>query len=113
MKLQTSNVGGVTVIAIVGDINADSVGRLNTAVLSAFSAEARDFVIDLGKATSIDSAGLEALTALHRQCEEQLGMVRLAAANVTVRKILEITRLDRQFTLHDDVEDAVGSFAAA
>ena len=111
MKLQSSTVRGVTLLAPAGDLNADSVGRFHSAVNAATASEGRDFLIDLSGTTGMDSAGLEALTALLRKCEEQLGMVRLAAPNATVRKILEMTRLDRQFTIHDDVEDALGAFA--
>jgi anti-anti-sigma factor len=111
MRLTTSRKNDITVLTVAGEFNVDSVRKFNDAVGEAMSEQYRDFVVDLAGVTTIDSAGLEALTALQRQCEEQLGMVRFSSPDGTLRKILEITRLDQNLTLHETVEDAMSSFA--
>ena len=113
MKLEISLQGDVTVLTVSGEFNVDSVARFNEAVADALASQRRDFVVDLEKVTAIDSAGLEALTAMQRQCEDQLGIARLCGVDATIRKILEITRLDKLFTLCDSAEDALASFAQA
>lgn len=110
MKLQTSVKDEVTLMTISGELNTDSVRRFKEIVTEAFANQRRDFVVDLAGITSIDSAGLEALTALQRECDEQLGMVRFCGADETTSKIFEITRLDKLFALHSGVEEALGTF---
>ena len=110
MKLTTSLRGDVTVLAVSGELNADTVNRLNKAVAEAFASQHRDFIVDLGEVTNVDSTGLEALTALQRQCDDQLGMVRFCGADETLQKIFEITRLTKQFALSGDVDEALSAF---
>ena len=111
MKLTSSRQDEVTVLAVSGEFTADSVRQFNESVAQTMARQARDFVVHLAEVTSIDSAGLEALTALQRQCEEQLGMVRFCGPDETLRKLFEITRLDQRFALHETVEEALASFA--
>ena len=111
MKLETAVQGDVTVLAVFGALNADSASRFNQAVAETLARQRRDFVVDLAGMTTIDSTGLEALTAVQRQCEEQLGMVRISGADATVRKVLEITRLDGLLTLSRSTQEALASFA--
>ena len=109
MKLDSSPEGDVTVMQIGGEFNADAANRFHKAIEEAMSENRRDFVIDLAKVTSIDSAGLELLTALQRRCDEELGMIRIAGADEETRKIFEITRLDQRFELHETIEQACAS----
>jgi anti-anti-sigma factor len=59
--------------------------------------------------TRIDSRGLESLTSLHRQCDEELGLMRICGVDETTRKIMEMTRLDQEFVLYRNVEEATAS----
>ncbi len=111
MNVTTRQEGDVTVLEIAGELTHESVPRFTEAATRAFDAGRRDFVVDLRRAEAIDSAGLEAFTALQRRCEEQLGMVRFCGPDATLRKILELTRLDRSLTIQDEMEEALASFA--
>ena len=111
MKVQSSLRDDVAILNVSGELNADSVSKFNEAVIQAREHELRDFIVDVREVTAIDSAGLEALSALQRQCEEQLGMVRFCGADETLHKIFEITRLDKRFFTHDSIEEALTSFA--
>jgi anti-anti-sigma factor len=110
MKLQSTVNGDITVISLAGELNVDSAGKLTETVRTAFREQRRDFVLDLQQLSGIDSAGLEAITALQRECDEQLGMLHLCSVDPTLQKIFEITRLDRQLSLYPNLEEAVGSF---
>jgi anti-sigma B factor antagonist len=109
MKLDTKAEGDVTVMRIAGEFNSDAMSRFNKAIDDALSANRRDFVIDLEKVTSIDSTGLELMTALQRRCVEELGMVRVSGADEEMRKVFEITRIDQQIELYDTIEQAYES----
>ena len=111
MNITATQQGDVTVLEISGELVCDSVPRFTEAIASAVSAGRRDFIIDLRRLEGIDSMGLEAFTALQRQCEEQLGMVRFCGPDATLRKIFELTRLDRSLVVHEKIEEALASFA--
>ena len=111
MKVATTQNGDVTVLEVSGEFTWDFASRFAETIDRAFADGRRDFVVDLGGVEAIDSAGLEALTALQRRCEEHLGMVRFCGPRSDLRKILELTRLDRSLTVHEEVEEALASFA--
>ncbi|GMU24927.1 MAG: hypothetical protein AMXMBFR13_49980 [Phycisphaerae bacterium] len=110
MRITTDTQGDVTVLTVSGELNHDSAGKFGEACRAELGQGRRDFAVDLSAVTTIDSAGLEALTALQRECEEQLGMVRLCGARDNVRKILEMTRLDRVLPVHEGLEETLSSF---
>ncbi len=113
MKVQTDIRDDVVILHVAGELNADSVGKFKEAVAQAREQAARDFIVELSEVTSADSAGLECLVRLQQECEEQLGMVQFCGADQTLSKIFEMTRLDKRFALHTDVEAAMSSFAPA
>ena len=57
----------------------------------------------------VDSAGLETLLWIIDEAAEHGGQVRLVSPDMTVSKILEISRLDRRFNIHDSIESAAKS----
>ena len=67
-------------------------------------------MVDLEKVPFVDSAAMETLLALRNAVQEKLGLVKLAAPDENVRKILQLTRLDQQFETFSDIIEAVKSF---
>lgn len=110
MNLATSKQGDVTVVTLAGELTHECAARFRDTVTRALQQGSRDFIIDLKALEGIDSAGLEAFTAFQRECEEQLGIVRFCAAAPALRKVFELTRLDRTFEVHDRIEEALASF---
>jgi anti-sigma B factor antagonist len=68
-------------------------------------------VLDLNKVTFIDSKGLEYLLWLRDYCCESSCSLKLAALNENCAKILEITRLEKDFDSYGELADAVKSLA--
>ncbi|MHC4064719.1 MAG: STAS domain-containing protein [Planctomycetota bacterium] len=89
--------GEVNVLTVEGELVAETVGQFQRLVEQCRKRDRRDFVVDLHATRTLDSAGLEALTALQQECEERLGLLKLCGLNATVRKILEMTRLEHRF----------------
>jgi len=113
MKLTMKTEDDLTILNISGELNADTVEKFNQAVLDAFAAKRCDFIVNMEGLTIIDSKGLEAFTALVRQAEEQLGMVKFCGANQTLQKVFEITRLDKQLCLYENIEESLASFSTS
>lgn len=67
-------------------------------------------VLDMSNVEFLDSSGLGALVAAMKH----LGANRpleLAALSKNVKKVFQLTRMDKVFTLHDRVSDAIEEFA--
>ncbi len=109
MKLSYEDHDTITVLTISGDLAADHVETLRRSCLDRFLAGIRDVVLHMEHLQAIDSAGLESLLWIVDQAAERGGQLRLVNPDPTIRKILEITRLERRFDIHDTIESAAKS----
>jgi anti-anti-sigma factor len=109
MKLSYEDHGAITVLTISGDLTADQVEPFRRSCLDRFTAGVRDIVLDLEFLTFVDSAGLEALLWIIDEASQRSGQLRLVKPDPTVSKILEISRLDRRFNIHESIESAAKS----
>ena len=100
------------VLAIEGDIDL----HVSPAITEAFNAMIKKkperIVIDLSRATYIDSAGVAALMLAKQEVEAYGGKFFLSGVQETIRLILETTRLDRIFWIFPDVDAALAAHAA-
>lgn len=75
--------------------------------------EEKQIVLDMKAVDFVDSAGLGGLISVLRNQLTRSGDVRLAGLSDRVAVLLEVTRLDRVFTIFPDVDHAVASYATA
>jgi anti-sigma B factor antagonist len=106
VKLSYEDHGAVTVITISGELTADQADAFRRSVSERFNAGARDVVLNVEHLALVDSAGLELLLWLLDEVADRNGQVRLVKPDDIVRKILELTRLDRRFSIHATLESA-------
>ena len=71
--------------------------------------ERDNIVLDMDNTEILDSAGLSSLLAVQDVFRDRGGQLKISATNTANRKILEITRLDRQIEVFQSVIDAVKS----
>ena len=109
MKLSYEDHDAVTVLTLSGELSADQTGAFQRACQERFAADIRDVVLDIEHLTFVDSAGLESLLWLVDETSARGGQVRLVNPDQTTMKILEITRLDRRFEIHETLESAAKS----
>jgi anti-sigma B factor antagonist len=69
-------------------------------------------VIDLSRASYIDSAGMAALIVAMQEVEAYGGKFFLAGLQETLRSIFQTSRLDRIFRIFPDVDAALAASAA-
>jgi anti-anti-sigma factor len=108
MHLPSEIFGNVIVVHAPEELNEDHVANFASYFASL---ERNQVVLDLDGNELLDSAGLEALMASRDALFEQGGDLKIATTIKANRKILEITRLDRQLEIFESVIDAVKSFA--
>ena len=109
MKITCEDHDQITIVGLSGDLTADDVQAFCAAVEQRLAKDTRDFVVDLTETEFIDSAALEALLWVQGQADERLGQVRLIGPTENVRTILRLTRLDKLFDAHADVDEALKS----
>lgn len=109
MKLSYEDHDRITVVKVSGELTADQADSFRRACQDRFDSGTRDVVLDLSYLTLIDSAGLELMLWLLDEVSDRRGHIRLVKPDEAVRKILEITRLDRRFDIHATIESAAKS----
>jgi anti-sigma B factor antagonist len=109
VKLSYEDHGEVSVLTVSGDLTSDQVDALRRACQERWQAGVRHLVLDLEYMTFVDSAGLEALLWIVDEGGERGGQFRLVRPDETIRKILEITRLEKRFDVHETIESAAKS----
>ncbi|HNP69467.1 MAG TPA: WecB/TagA/CpsF family glycosyltransferase [Kouleothrix sp.] len=90
-------------------------GRMDTSNYASFVERAEEalsitpfLVVDLSRATFLDSTAMGALVALANRARAAGGALRLASVPPDLFRILSLIRLDHFFDIYDDVETAMG-----
>ena len=108
MNITAESYGHAVVLNMKGELAEDALSAVRRELQHQLSGkDVVDVVLNLEKVAFIDSAGLEFLLDLQEKLSEKFGQVRLAKPDENVRKILEITRLERDFEIHEDIAEAV------
>jgi anti-sigma B factor antagonist len=97
------------VLAIEGDIDLHVSPAVKEALNAMIKKKPERIVIDLSRATYIDSAGVAALMVAKQEVEEYGGKFFLSGVQETIRLILETSRLDRIFWIFPDVDAALAA----
>jgi anti-anti-sigma factor len=91
-EIQVVSEGGVSTVAVSGDLDLATVGEFDTALRDQLARQ--PVRLDLARLTFLDSAGIHALDAVVRDLEPNGWQLRIAPAlQDAVRQILEITSM--------------------
>jgi anti-sigma B factor antagonist len=91
--------GASTVLVPRGEIDLDTAPALREALVAAIGDGAR-IIVDLEAVSFIDSVGLGMLVSGLKRARSQGGDLELVCTSQAILKPLEITGLDRVFTIH-------------
>ena len=108
MKHRIAQSGKAIVVSLEGDVDLQSSPDARGILLEAVERSAR-VVVDLSAVSYIDSSGIAALVeALQRSRQRKDGAaLALAAVSDPVLRVLMLARLDRVFTIHPTLAEAV------
>src|SRR5207249_9964562 len=99
------------VLALEGDIDLHVSPVVAEALNAMIKKKPERIVIDLSRATYIDSAGVAALILAMQDVEAYGGKFFLSGVQETIRLILETSGLDRIFWIFPDVDAALAARA--
>lgn len=108
-SLDRSDVDGWVVLTVTGEVDMATAPTLRQHLADLVAAGVTRLVIDLGPTTFLDSTGLGAIVMVLKRVRAHDGQVRLVATSASIRKVFEITSLDRVIDIHPSVDAAVAA----
>jgi anti-sigma B factor antagonist len=96
----------VAVIRVDGRLNMVTAGQLKDTVTQAVEDGRQRLVVDLTKATFMDSSGLGALIGALKVARQAGGDLRIAGANEQVLMVLQLSNMDRILRPYETPESA-------
>jgi anti-anti-sigma factor len=104
---------GVRVVGVVGELDVSNVGALEDAARG-LSNEALGVVVDLSRATYIDSATIGVLFGLRRRLNRRGQVLRvICAPGSGAWRVLELTGFDRHLHPGEDRDSAIAAIHEA
>jgi anti-anti-sigma factor len=105
---EVEHVADAAVVSVAGDVDLHSAPILRDILTALADAEARTIVLDLSDATFLDSMALGVILAAQKRLAADNGGLELVVSTPDIRRIFEITMLDRMFDLHESRAAALG-----
>jgi anti-sigma B factor antagonist len=97
---------GATVVALAGELDLYNAEDVRAALLECCNEEPTILVLDLSEVTFIDSTALGVLIEARSRLADRGGF-RLASPGLETRRALEVSGLDRHFSVYETVSDAL------
>ena len=100
------------VIELGGEVDLYTAPEFKERLVQVIEDGKKNLVVDLSKATFIDSTTLGVLVGGVKRLRPSGGSLALVCTDQNISKIFEITGLDRVFPIHGSREEALQSVAA-
>ncbi|HZS31727.1 MAG TPA: STAS domain-containing protein [Gaiellaceae bacterium] len=97
---------GAVVVSLTGELDLYNAEDVRAALLECCAEEPPVLVVDLAEVNFIDSTALGVLIEARSRMTDRGGF-RLAAPGLETRRALEVSGLDRHFSVHDTVDAAL------
>jgi anti-sigma B factor antagonist len=101
----------VAVIALSGEVDIYTAPQFKERMLELLDGGVTNLVIDLSQVSFIDSTALGVLIGGVRRVNSAGGTMALVVVSRPVQRVLNITGLDRVFTIHETREAALAALA--
>jgi anti-sigma B factor antagonist len=105
--------GDIVLLAVRGEADLHVAGELGDRLSIALDGGASSIVLDLTEVTFVDSMTLGTLVANAKRARANGGELRLVVTGSPIRRILEVTLLDRVFPIDETREQALAAAASA
>jgi anti-sigma B factor antagonist len=106
MKHEVIKKQGASIVVLKGDVDLESSPAAREILLKTVD-DAGRVLVDLSSVTYIDSSGVASLVEALQASKRNGGRFALVAASEPTRRVLELARLDKVFTLYATVEEGI------
>jgi len=104
--------GGIGVVELIGEVDVYSASQAKQTMHELVDAGANHLLVDLGSTDYLDSTAMGVLVGVLKKVAEKGGSVRLVRLRPRIRRLFEITRLDRVLPIFESEEDALAELAS-
>jgi anti-sigma B factor antagonist len=109
-RLATADLGnGVFSVSVAGEVDLATAPELKEALAGVIDSGAQAVLVDLSQTRFIDSTTLGVLMGAVKRLRPDGGELAIACHDQNIRKIFEITLLDRVFNIYDSTEAGIAS----
>jgi anti-sigma B factor antagonist len=110
LELEVDEKAGWHVLIVRGEVDVTTTPRVRAQLIALLSEGEPQLVVDLEGVRFLDSSGLGALVAGLKLARSRSGELRIVCEHQrSVRKVLEVTGLERVLDRYDSVEAAVAA----
>jgi len=110
MNLNLETINGFNVLTIADErIDAHNSVEFKTYLLHLVDSGLTNIIVQLEHVRFIDSSGLGALLAAHKQMLAKSGQFSLAEIQPQVLSMFELTRLNRVFDIYADINEVLSA----
>ena len=102
---------GAGVVTVSGEVDMYTAPQLKQCLLDLVDGGAKKIVVDLSAVTFIDSTALGVLIGGVRRLHGAGGAMALVVTGRAVLRVLSITGLDRVFSIHATLDEALAALA--
>lgn len=94
-------------VSVAGEVDLYTAPELKRELADVVDLGADTVVVDLSETTFIDSTTLGVLIGAMKRLRSRDGELSLVCSNANIRKIFELTLLDRAFTIYETQAEAL------
>ena len=105
-EARTQRVGEATIVALLGDLDIAAEADA-TAAFEAATGDGGVLVADLRELAFLDSTGVRVLLTADLHAKDKGVRFGVARGDGTVRRLLEVTRIDQRFPVVDDPAELI------
>ena len=111
MKASSRNVDGVEIISLQGKITIGSGdSQLREVITNAVNNGKNKILLDMSGVTTIDSSGIGELVGSYTTVTNRGGKLKLLHLPAKLNELLHVTQLITVFEVHENEQEAIGSF---
>ena len=108
-RVETDSVDGLLAVSVAGELDQGTAPELRGVLAEALGEDTEGVLVDLSECGFIDSTGLSLLVEAKRQLAEEDRAFAVCCPDDDVRRLLELTGIDRAVGLYDSRDDAVAA----
>jgi anti-sigma B factor antagonist len=109
LRTEVSEVRAWTVVTVHGEIDVATSPTLRERLIDLVNDGATRLVLDLEAVDFLDSTGLGTIVSVLKRVRTHGGDLRLVCTEARIRRLFEITGLDRAVPLHASLDDAISA----
>lgn len=109
METQVENMQSVAVLELTGRLDSHTVPQLKSQIADYIDSRSAHLVLDISDVTFLDSRALAAIVQGMHACSGIGAELYLAGPNDSVRRIFELTRLDKAIKIYSNRSEALAA----